>query len=394
MAKSRSFWKLKRAVWFIIPIVAVILLLVRFLNNSKSTDLQTILQNLPTEISQSINNANNKQQSDADIIARLEQITEKLLYNQEEQTKEFERERRVLEKKINDLKPLPDDLTLREKLAYYFPYDPKAKFPAFIWQTSSGKTDNIETLINRQNWDVRNPGFVHEIFSDDLVDAMIRHYFKSIPEILEAFNSLPTRILKIDFFKSLILLARGGVYADMDTAPLQPIPNWIPEALTPEQIGLIVGIEHDAAPNTNWKKNYIRRLQFGNWIVQSKPGHPAVREIVAQITEITLKRKEENTLSLNFRNDLNVMGWTGSGVWTDVIFTYFNDFIKSGIKSKTTWKEFHSIRKPKLVSDILILPEFSFASPKVFENDDTRKQFYLVHHDANRFWKGVPKVEQ
>ena len=394
MAKSRNCWKLKRTVWFIVPAVALILVLWHFLNNSKSTDLQTILQNLPTEISQSINNANGNKQKDTDIMARLEELTQELLTKQEEQSREFERERKVLEKKINDLKPVPEDLTLREKLAYNFPYDPKSKFPAFIWQTWNGKQDDLAILVNRHNWDEKNPGFVHEIFDEELIDAIVRHFYNRVPEIMEAYAALPTRILKVDFFKYLILLARGGVYADMDTIPLQPVPNWIPEALEPHEIGLIVGIEHDAAPNSNWRKNFVRRLQFGTWVIQTKPGHPALREIVAQITEITLQRKEDNTLSLNFRNDLNIMAWTGSGVWTDVIFTYLNDYIKSGVRSKTTWRDFHDIRRPKLVSDILVLPQFSLSSPKVIENDDPRKKFYFVMHEGGKFWKGAPKVEQ
>lgn len=394
MAKSRSFWKVKKLVWFIVPTIVVVLLLVRFINNSKSTDLQTILQNLPTEISQSINNANNKQQKDADIIARFEELTALLLAKQDEQSKEFEKERKILEKKINDLKPVPEDLTLREKLSYNFPYDPRAKFPAFIWQMWNGKRDDIEVLINRQQWGDKNPGFVHEILNDELIDAIVRHYYHRIPEIMEAYTSLPTRILKIDFSKYLILLARGGVYMDMDTVPIQPIPNWIPEALEPNEIGMIIGIEHDALPNSNWKKNFVRRLQFGNWAIQTKPGHPILREIIAQITELTLHRKEENLLTLNFRNDLTIMGWTGSGVWTDVIFTYFNDYIKSGIRTKTTWRDFHDIRRPKLLSDILVLPQFSFDSPQTIENDDPRKNYYYVVHSGNRFWKGAPKVEQ
>ncbi|CAB4254786.1 similar to Saccharomyces cerevisiae YJR075W HOC1 Alpha-1,6-mannosyltransferase involved in cell wall mannan biosynthesis [Maudiozyma barnettii] len=394
MAKSRSFWKVKRLVWFIVPTIVLVLLVVRFINNSKATDLQTILQNLPTEISQSINNANNKQQKDADIMSRLEELTEQLLAKQEEQSKEFEKERKALEKKINDLKPVPDDLTLREKLAYNFPYDPKTRFPAFIWQMWNGKMDDIEVLLSKQQWGDKNPGFVHEVFNDELMDAIVRHFYSRIPEVLEAYTVMPSRILKIDFFKYLILLARGGVYVDMDTFPVQPIPNWIPEAMEPSELGMIVGIEHDAPLNTDWKKYFVRRLQIGNWVIQAKPGHPTLREIVSQITELTLHRKEENSLRLNFRNDLTVMGWTGSGAWTDVIFTYFNDYIKSGLRSKTTWRDFHDIRRPKLLSDILVLPQFSFASPQTIENDDPRKKYYFVVHAATRFWKGAPKVEQ
>lgn len=178
-----------------------------------------------------------------------------------------------------------------------------------------------------------------------------------------AYDALPSSFLRIDFFKYLILLARGGIYADMDTNPLQPIPNWIPENVSPKEIGLVVGIENDSR-NPDWRSKYLRRLQFGDWIIQAKPGHPIIREIVAKITENTLKRKSDGELRMHLRNDMNIMGWTGSGVWTDVIFTYFNDYVQSGVLSKITWKDFHDLKVPKLVSDVLIFPQSSFNAPE------------------------------
>lgn len=417
MSKSRKTWnKRKRALWVLIGVTVGVLLFWRLVNNPKGSDLQTLLQNLPKEISQSINNAYSNQQNDEDIIRRFEELSELLKSKQEDQAKQLERQRRVLEKKIKELKKLPSDATLREKLVYSFEYDSSRKFPAFIWQTydkpvintrtvqddladsASDKSDNDgqgmiseELASNKANWDEKNPGFVHEIFNEDIIYAMVRHYYASVPEVVEAYNALPTKILKIDFFKYLILLARGGLYADMDTVPLQPIPNWVPGDVEPRKIGLIIGIEHDAQDNS-WKNDYVRRLQFGTWIIQAKPGHPVVREIVAQITETTLRRKRDNELNLNFRNDLNIMSWTGSGVWTDVIFTYFNDYLRSGIARKVTWKEFHNLKTPKVLSDVLIFPEFTFNAPNTITNDDPYKMLYFTTHDNAKFWKTVPKV--
>lgn len=38
---------------------------------------------------------------------------------------------------------------------------------------------------------------------------------------------MPKSILKADFFRYLILFARGGVYTDIDTVSLKPIDEWI-----------------------------------------------------------------------------------------------------------------------------------------------------------------------
>lgn len=364
----------------------------RFLNNSKASDLQKILQNLPKEISQNINMATSNQKQDQTVLDQFEELAEELKQRQDEQTKQFAKQRRILEKKINELKPPLVDATLREKLAYTFDYDNSRRFPAFIWQVWANDASHLDIMEKKKIWDEHNPGFVHEILNDDLAKALIYHYYSTIPEVLEAYEALPSRILRVDFFKYLILLARGGIYADVDTVPIQPIPNWIPEAVNLGKIGIIMGVEHDAQ-TPDWRSKYVRRLQFGTWIIQCKKGHPILREIVAQITEMTLKKKEEQQLDINVRNDLNVMSWTGSALWTDVVFTYFNDYMKSGLNAKITWKKFHNMILPKLMSDVLIFPEFSFNAPLEFDKTDLKKNMYLVHHEGNKFWKTAPKVE-
>ncbi|AQZ12690.1 HOC1 (YJR075W) [Zygosaccharomyces parabailii] len=394
MAKSNQGIALKRLLLFIVPAIGFIVLLFRFFNNSKAADLHKLLQNLPKEISQSINSAASHQKSDSDLIQQFENLANDLRRQQEDQAREFDRHRQELEKKLQELKLSPAQATLREKLSYNFRYDERKRFPAFIWQI--GGVSGIEQLSSleemEKNWRDKNPGFVHEVITDEMMNALVRHYFASVPDVVSAYNALPSKVLKLDFFKYLILLARGGVYADMDTDPLQPVPNWIPENLDPGNIGLIVGVEHDA-DSPDWRSRYVRRLQFGTWVIQAKPGHPVVREVVAKVTEATLQRQREGSLNINLRNDLNIMGWTGSGVWTDVIFAYLNDYLRSGNTEKITWTWFHDMKQPRQVADLLVFPAFSFSAPAEIKNDDDRKALFLTHHEAKKSWKSVPKVE-
>lgn len=394
MAKVKKGTTLKRFLLFFIPSIIGLILLVRFLNNSKAADLQNLLQNLPKEISQSINSATSNQKGDSDLLIQFEALANEIKKKQDEQSRQLEKQRRVLEKKIQELKQAPEHATLREKLAYAFGYDNKQKFPAYIWQTRALlNNEELQSLEEQErNWDDKNPGFVHEVTNDDMANALVRHYFASIPAVMEAYSALPSKILKVDFFKYLILLARGGVYADVDTNPLQPVPNWIPEDIEPNNIGLIVGVEHDAV-SPDWRSRYVRRLQFSTWVIQAKPGHPVVREIVAQITETTLQRQKEGSLNVNMRNDLNIMSWTGSGLWTDVIFSYFNNYLMSGISQKVTWKEFHQLETPKLLGDVLVYPMFSFNAPIDIKNDDPFKSLYFTSHKGRKSWKAAPKVE-
>ncbi|GAV50669.1 hypothetical protein ZYGR_0Z00920 [Zygosaccharomyces rouxii] len=394
MAKSREGVTLKRLLLFIIPSIACLVLLFRFFNNSKAADLQKLLQNLPEEISQSINLAASHQKSDADLIQSFENLANELKKKQEDQAREFERHRQELEKKLQELKLSPEHATLREKLAYNFRYDERKRFPAYIWQIGGvSGTEELKNLEEQErNWRDKNPGFVHEIVTDEMMNALVRHYFSSVPDVINAYNALPSKVLKVDLFKYLILLARGGVYADIDTDPLQPVPNWIPENMDPANIGLIVGVEHEAE-SPDWRSRYVRRLQLGTWIIQAKPGHPVIREVVANITETTLQRKNEGTLNINLRSDKNIMTWTGSGVWTDVIFSYLNDYLRSGNTDRITWGWFNQLKEPRQIADILAFPPFSFNAPKTINNDDVNKPLYLIHHQAKKSWKTVPKLE-
>ena len=390
MARKRSNFKILRIFFFLIAGLAGIALLLKLSSNARASDIQKILQNLPKEITQSINVANSNQKADADVMAKFAKLAEDIKLKQEEQSKQFERQRKVLERKLRNMKQISTDATLREKLAYNFEYDGKSRFPAFLWQTWSGSQTPEEVLHVKATWQEKNPGFVHEILTPEMMNALVHHYYSIVPEVVEAYKLLPDNILRIDFFKYLVLLARGGTYADIDTSPLQPIPNWIPETVEPSDIGLTVGIEHDAQA-VDWRSHYVRRLQFGTWVIQAKPGHPVLREVVAQIVEHVLNNKDDLS-TVNVRNDLSVMKFTGSALFTDAIMTYLNDFIKSGLDRKVTWRDFTKITSPKLVSDILVFPEFSFNVPENFDKEDPLRAQFFTSHKGEKFWKAAPKV--
>lgn len=354
------------------------------LSKTSAPDLQEVLKQIPNENMLGLSSNRENQLAD-----RLEQIADRLVKQQDERISQLEADRKVLEKKIQELRRPPADSTLREKLAFLFPYDQSKKFPAYIWQSwKYGLNDDRfgeKFKEGEMQWAVKNPGFVHELFNDDTSHAIIHYLYVTIPEVIEAYEALPSIVLKMDFFRYLLLLARGGIYADVDTLPLQPVPNWIPENVSPNEIGMIIGIESD--PDTpDWRKTYARRLQFCQWVIQAKPGHPILREVVAKITEITLQKKNNEELVVD--NNLDILEWTGAGIWTDVVFTYFNDYVQSGIFSKVTWKDFTKLTVPKLMSDILVLPITSF-SPGIGTmgaQDEDHPLAYVKHYFEN-IWK-------
>jgi alpha 1,6-mannosyltransferase len=268
----------------------------------------------------------------------------------------------------NNQQPMQDlsKLSMIERLAYQFPYDVETKFPAYIWQTwkytpASGEFGD-DFRPAEASWTEKHPGFIHEVITDQVAVHLMRHLYASVPEVLEAYEALPLPILKADFFRYLILLARGGIYSDIDTHAIKSALEWIPTNVPHEAVGLVIGIEADP-DRPDWKDWYSRRIQFCQWTIQSKPGHPVLREIVAQITNETLARKKAGTLKA-IASDDKVVSFTGPAVWTDIIFDFFNDEkyfdMRKSVKN-ITWEDFTGMTAPKKVGDVVVLPITSFS---------------------------------
>ncbi|KAI0897545.1 glycosyltransferase family 32 protein [Annulohypoxylon nitens] len=280
-------------------------------------------------------------------------------------------------------------MSLYDKLAYQYPYDVESKFPAYIWQTWKWTPANGEFTFRDQeaSWTMQHPGFVHEVITDQVAVHLIRLLYAPIPEVLEAYNALPQPVLKADFFRYLILLARGGIYSDIDTVALKSALEWIPDSVPKESIGLVIGIEADP-DRPDWKDWYSRRIQFCQWTIQSKPGHPVLRDIVSRITQETLKRKREG---LFVSKDKSVVEFTGPAVWTDTIFDYFNDpryFDMRTSQGNISYLNFTGIVSPKKVGDVVVLPITSF-SPGVQQMGakDYDDPMAFVKHDFEGTWK-------
>lgn len=262
-------------------------------------------------------------------------------------------------------KPILDmsKMTLSEKLAYQFPYDVETKFPAYIWQTWKWTPAHGEFQFREQEatWTELHPGFVHEVITDEVAVYLLRLLYASVPEVLEAYEALHLPVLKADFFRYLMLLARGGIYSDIDTYAIRSALDWIPDSVPRNTVGLVIGIEADP-DRPDWKDWYSRRIQFCQWTIQAKPGHPVLREAVTRITEQTLKRKRAGSL----RNimDKDVIEFTGPALWTDIIFEYFNDeryFDMTQSPGPIDWQNFTGMETPKKVGDVVVLPITSFS---------------------------------
>ncbi|KAF2745552.1 glycosyltransferase family 32 protein [Sporormia fimetaria CBS 119925] len=288
---------------------------------------------------------------------------------------------------MEDLRKKP----LRQQLEYQFPYDVESKFPAYIWQTwkytpAQGEFDEAFREAEA-SWTIKHPSFVHEVITDDVAVHLLRHLYASVPEVLDAYNSLPLPVLKADFFRYLILLARGGIYSDIDTSALKSAADWVPRDVPPNSYGMVIGIEADP-DRPDWADWYSRRIQFCQWTIQSKPGHPVLVDVVANITQETLKRKTEGRLSKDHKD---IIEFTGPALWTDTIFSFFNNpdyFDMSTSKGNITWQHFTGMKSPKKVGDVIILPITSFSPGiKTMGAGEEDDPMAFVKHNFEGTWK-------
>ncbi|GKZ34990.1 membrane-bound alpha-1,6-mannosyltransferase Initiation-specific [Aspergillus brasiliensis] len=293
----------------------------------------------------------------------------------------------------------PPSAPLRDRLRYHFPYDLEAKFPAFIWQTWKYAPSSMffsESLRDPESsWSELHPGFVHEVVPDDTQRHLIKYLYGAVPDVFEAYDSMPLPVLKADFFRYLILLARGGIYSDIDTTALKPASDWLPAELDLATVGAVVGIEADP-DRPDWHDWYSRRIQFCQWTIQAKPGHPIMRDIVSYITEETLRMKKAGILKTG-KMDKTVMEFTGPGAWTDAVFRYFNDpdyfNIEPGSTLNITYEDFTGQEGYKKVGDVVVLPITSF-SPGVHQMGagDVDHPMAFVKHHFEGTWKDDPSL--
>jgi len=247
---------------------------------------------------------------------------------------------------------------IRYKLAKAFPYEksieniPKNIFQ--MWKNTDinsldkGLQDLIATWRTQEAEE--KGGFKYELIGDEQLDLLVNKTFESVPEIIEAFNRFPTIILKSDFMRYLLVFSQGGVYSDIDTSLNKDILDWLPyhESLfgNENKVGVVIGIESDR-DEKNWARNGMaRRLQFCQWSLQSKIGHPFFRELIFNIANLAINHFDTNTniLTKNGKQyDMNkgsptkfagIMEWTGPGQFTDTVFKYLNDVYKTSEKIK------------------------------------------------------------
>lgn len=274
------------------------------------------------------------------------------------------------------------------------PEDSKGEIPKKIWQTWHTPAMLLadEDKQRTRTWQDLNPDHRYELLTDKGAETFVAQSFADDPLIRDTFRSLVDPILRADFLRYLVLLAEGGIYADVDVECRGSIRDWIPAALR-GKVGVVLGIEVDRPPVENDKKLYLdyRDYIWGitNWTFMSRGGHPFMRfvtETVANnLREIAQKQgKTLSTMDLSYKE---VVDSTGPRAFSAAFLAYAS----AATGTKVTYLNATMLEEPKLIGDVLLLPIRAMSTAEADREDvdgaHSRAWPAVIFHWSAGTWK-------
>lgn len=109
--------------------------------------------------------------------------------------------------------------------------------PRIIHQTFKDRNVPPQARQYMRTWRSMNPGWEIRFYDDAACLEFVRTEF---PEYLAAYKALERDVERSDFFRYMVVLRHGGVYADIDTEVRQPLDSVLEPFDT-----LVVGWESD-----------------------------------------------------------------------------------------------------------------------------------------------------
>lgn len=252
--------------------------------------------------------------------------------------------------------------SLERRLTSKFSSQDEMPIEKHIWQSWKTREKlGKEFKENTQLW-AASTDYNYHFLDDDQALDFVEKYYAEFPEVIHAYRILPRKVLRADFFRYLVVLAQGGIYADIDTRLNVPVDAWLKDAqiariareygISMANISAIIGVE-DECDCWGWRAIFTRRLQFCQWTFAAKRGHPIFVDLVSKITHLTLNNYDASSGLLTFPKGYKGMGntatvynmtegsnswyegileWTGPGPFTDSIFHYLNTYYATYFK--------------------------------------------------------------
>ncbi|GMG56220.1 unnamed protein product [Ambrosiozyma monospora] len=282
-----------------------------------------------------------------------------------------------------------------------------------MWKVSLNDPDfPHKDLVTR--WKNENPTYKYNLLTDaEILDHLRTHFKDTVPEVVEAFEMMPNKIIQSDFARYLLIFLNGGIYSDIDTQLQKPVDTWFD---SDRNVGFVVAVEEDMNIE-NWEHYMTRRVQFEQWTFKAKPRHPVLRKLIAKIVETTYNAKKNDKLRAYYKDfkgvdrcaSIDIMEWTGPVVWTDTIYAHLNSLQNPTIididPSRDTggvlygpetdenqvinWRFLTGLKAPVMIDDVVIYPKLSFREDP---ENNCGKYCYVWHHFGGS-WKNDGKGE-
>lgn len=233
--------------------------------------------------------------------------------------------------------------------------------PRHIWQIFFAPPEAQalnKKFVFSSDWISSAPGYSYSLVeaqeASDFVDAS----FPSRPDIATTFHTLRNPAVKSDFLRYLLLLARGGLYTDLDTQPLVPPEDWLPPRRR-AAAHLILGLEFDSAidRSTHFTKE---PAQFGQWTIAAAPHHPLLERMVNRTIDALHDIAARQGVSIEniTYTDQDVLDVSGPHGWSEAVIGYLMD-VDPSIKGL---RDFVGTEEPRYVGDAVVLPAMSFRA--------------------------------
>ncbi|KAJ9104806.1 hypothetical protein QFC19_003947 [Naganishia cerealis] len=231
-----------------------------------------------------------------------------------------------------------------------------------IWQTNIS-SDNADSHLSA-SWENNGEGWDWKLLNHATASRYVRDHLAA-RRLKDAWNLLPSGVLRADMLRYLVLLLDGGIFSDADTKRIKPISEWgseerlwqkgtgwlqhtdgrlqedeMTKGFERDELGppsVIVGIAVDAGEYENWRDFAPRPVQIASWTMSSTPHHPifldAIRYIMhhaVESTEASLRRvhvvqsllengEKEMAQRVGQEAQEGVAIWKGASSFTDAV---------------------------------------------------------------------------
>lgn len=253
---------------------------------------------------------------------------------------------------------------------------PTAWIPETLWYKVGPKGLNDQLRGYTDSCITANPTFKPDFLTDDSGDQFVKDNFADRPDILDAFLNISIPIIKADLLRYLVLYQFGGIWNDLDVSCHAPISEWVPNEYK-VNASIVVGMEFDV-------DIWIR--QFATWTIMAKPNSTHMLAVVEDCLEgLHDKAKELNIELQDLRPHMigDIVDVSGPRRLTRGIQKSLSEQLGHEIGNE----DIAHILEPKLIGDVLVLPDYAFADTMNQQYGDKKIGKILVTHHYAGSWK-------